>query len=442
MNSFKISQKGIELIKDFEGCYTTAYWDKYGKVYTIGYGHTGNDVHKKKTITKKEAEDLLRRDLERFEKFVNNPSYVPHKLNQNQFDALVSFSFNCGQGNLKKLVKNRNLSEIANELTEYNKSGGKVLNGLIRRREAEKKLFLTGEFTSPTLPPSYQPTKTGNILKTEIGHFTFHMDTILEKTKDEFNFLIGDYNHNGSLDLYCIKSFGGSENFTEVHILNGANNFKSWLLQIPTKLKEEEADWDFCLGDYNHDGYLDLFCIKKNKTGTNSTEVHILGGESNFQTFLLQTGTALHETGNNCKFCVGDYNNDGKLDLFYICKNNTGSKSTEVHILSGKSGYKEFIMQTGTKIQETDDNWEFGISNYLGNGNKDLYCINKRNENGKCTDVHILDGSKNFQSFALQTTTKLHMTDENFCFYPVDKQLFVISKQGASNFTECHALRV
>ena len=432
MNSFVTSKNGIDFIKKYEKYYRKAHKNNNDNFYTIGYGHTGEDVSGTLFITKEQAEALFKLDLKRNEDYVNDPSYVPLKLTQNQFDALVSFSFNNGKEKLKKLLFNkRNLFEIANELTEYNKQNGIILEELKERREAEKKLFLT-DVSGPS-----------SILSLKIDNLIFQHTTILENTKNVNKFLIGDYNHNGSFDLYCIKMYGEDIISTEVEILDGANNYKSWLLKIETPLKEEkEVKWDFCLGDYNHDGYLDLFCIKKNKTGTNSTEVHILGGESNFQTFLLQTGTALHETGNNCKFCVGDFNNDGKLDLFYICKNNTGSKSTEVHILSGKSGYKEFIMQTGTKIQETDDNWEFGISNYLGNGNKDLYCINKRNENGKCTDVHILDGSKNFQSFALQTTTKLHMTDENFCFYPVDKQLFVISKQGASNFTECHALRV
>ena len=83
MNAFTTSQNGINLITSFEGCSTKAYWDKYGKVWTIGYGHTGNDVFKGKIISKQEAENLLKSDVKRFENYVNNPSYVPLKLNQN-----------------------------------------------------------------------------------------------------------------------------------------------------------------------------------------------------------------------------------------------------------------------------------------------------------------------------------------------------------------------
>ena len=99
-------------------------------------------------------------------------------------------------------------------------------------------------------------------------------------------------------------------------------------------------------------------------------------------------------------------------------------------------------MHTGTILPETDDNWEFGVSNYVGKGNKDLYCINKRNENGEYTDVLILDGSKNYQTFVILTTTKLKITYENFCFYPIGKKLFAIKKKGANNSTECHALKI
>ena len=440
MNSFRTSQKGVNLIKSFEGCYTKAYWDPWGKIYTIGYGHTGKDVYKGLVITSEQAENLLKQDLKTFEKYVNNPSYVPFKLNQNQFDALVSFSFNLGQKNLKELVANNSLKKIANDILLYNKSGGKVLKGLVRRRKAEQKLFLSGETGPlPTPPPNYQPKKIDNISSTNIGDFTLHMDTILEKTKDEFIFLIGDYNHNGSLDLYCLKYI---ENSMEMHILDGEKDYKSWLLHTKINLETGDADWDFCLGDYNHDNNLDLFCIKKNKTPMQKTEVHILTGVSNFQTFIFQGISCLHETSDNCKFCVGDFNGDGKLDLFYICKNNTGSNTTEVHILSGSNNYQSFLFQTSTILHETDDNWEFGVSNYVGSQSRDLYCINMSNTNQQCTDVHILDGSKNYESWAMQVQTKLHITDHNFCFYPVGKQLFVISKQGASNSTECHALRV
>lgn len=138
-----LSQAGLKLIMQFEGCRLTAYQCSAG-VWTIGYGHTAG-VKKGMNITQTQAEEYLRQDCDKFVKYVNNRSYVPitDSLNQNQFDALVSFAYNCGAGNLKKLCANRTAEQIAAALPLYNKAAGKTLNGLVRRRAAEAKLFNT-----------------------------------------------------------------------------------------------------------------------------------------------------------------------------------------------------------------------------------------------------------------------------------------------------------
>mgnify|MGYP004459084731 FL=1 len=136
----KTSSKGIALIKSFEGCRLQAYRDSVG-VLTIGYGHTG-DVKEGQVISRGFAEELLKADLTKFERNVTR--YTPFEMSQNQFDALVSFAFNCGAGNLKKLVSGRNKDQVAKKILEYNKAGGRVLAGLTRRRQAERALFLSG----------------------------------------------------------------------------------------------------------------------------------------------------------------------------------------------------------------------------------------------------------------------------------------------------------
>ena len=138
----KTSEKGIALITGFEGfspkackCVPT---EKY---YTIGFGHYGKDVKFTDTITKAGALDLLKSDLARFEKNVMKYDSVYH-YNQNEFDALVSFAYNVGS--IDGLTKNgtRSKSEIAKYITMYNRSGGRVLDGLTKRRAREKELFL------------------------------------------------------------------------------------------------------------------------------------------------------------------------------------------------------------------------------------------------------------------------------------------------------------
>lgn len=141
MANRRIGQAGLALIKQFEGCRLTAYQCSAG-VWTIGYGHTVG-VYKGMKITQKKAEAYLLQDVAKFEKYINNPSYVPFtaQLNQNQFDALVSFAFNLGQGNVKKLCTGRVMNQIPSAMQQYCKAAGKTLPGLQRRRKAEAALY-------------------------------------------------------------------------------------------------------------------------------------------------------------------------------------------------------------------------------------------------------------------------------------------------------------
>lgn len=136
----KISDEGLNFIKNNEGVRLKAYkavpTEKY---WTIGVGHYGPDVTQGMTITLEQALQYLKKDVERFEKAVNN---LPLSLNQNEFDALVDFTFNCGEGTLRTLTKGRTKAQIAEAFLKYNKSGGKVLEGLTKRRKKDKELFL------------------------------------------------------------------------------------------------------------------------------------------------------------------------------------------------------------------------------------------------------------------------------------------------------------
>ena len=147
----KISSKGIEFIIAFEGIRTSPYLDSIS-LPTIGIGTTiypnGQKVTMKdKPITLEQAKEYLKNDLEKFEKGVTN--LVKVKLNQNQFDALVSFAYNCGLGNLKastllKLVNSMPTSDaIFNQFLRWNKAGGKEIAGLTRRRKAEAELYFS-----------------------------------------------------------------------------------------------------------------------------------------------------------------------------------------------------------------------------------------------------------------------------------------------------------
>jgi len=137
-----ISKEGIALIKKFEGCELEAYLCP-ANVWTIGYGRTKN-VKEDDMCTYLQAEEWLEEELTEYENYVKN--LVKVELNQNQFDALVCWTYNLGPSNLSKstMLKLLNAGDyhtVPSQMKRWNKSKGEVLDGLVRRREAESLLF-------------------------------------------------------------------------------------------------------------------------------------------------------------------------------------------------------------------------------------------------------------------------------------------------------------
>ena len=145
-----LNQATIDLVKEFEGLRTTAYKDSAG-VWTIGYGTTGRagvgiDPVEGMEITEAEAEYYLQKGLEKFSTEITGAITQP--INENEFGAFVSLAYNIGSGAFKRSTALRKFNAgdkqgAANAMLMWNKAGGRVLNGLIRRREAERALFLT-----------------------------------------------------------------------------------------------------------------------------------------------------------------------------------------------------------------------------------------------------------------------------------------------------------
>lgn len=158
MELMRTSEKGVALIKKYEGCKLTAYKCPAG-IWTIGYGTT-KDVQKGQTITQARADELLVQDLRKFESVVND---LHINLRQQQFDALISWIYNLGAGNFavstfKKKITNLNADEaITDELVKWVNAGGKPLLGLKRRRVEEANMWLGRE--------RYKVDEKGNIIK-------------------------------------------------------------------------------------------------------------------------------------------------------------------------------------------------------------------------------------------------------------------------------------
>ena len=207
----KTTKNGLTLIKSFEGCRLKAYRCPAG-VLTIGYGHTGNDVKENTIWTQTQAEEALLTDLTKYEKYVNDmETEFDYCFNQNEFDALVSFTYNCGKGNLYKLTQNgtRNVEQIAKAMPLYNKANGNVLQGLVNRRKAEVELFTNGT------------AQAGNDVCIDTTANVLKIDNILFRFKQNYN-------------IREIPSTSGKVvNSTTKHdlmIIKGISANKQWLL--------------------------------------------------------------------------------------------------------------------------------------------------------------------------------------------------------------------
>lgn len=149
-----ISENGLNLIKEFEGCILKSYDDYNNKIIddgetvkgtlTIGYGHI-EGVYKGQVITQEQAHELLRNDMFKYcnmvQALIDNGTIL-FQLNQNMFDSLTSFCYNLGQGNLTRLCRGRNVVEVSEHFTAYINKGSVWEQGLLRRRKAERDLFL------------------------------------------------------------------------------------------------------------------------------------------------------------------------------------------------------------------------------------------------------------------------------------------------------------
>ena len=141
-NKMKISEDGLELIKKFEGCETTAYQDSVG-VWTIGFGHT-KGVEEGQTCSIEDAESMLANEMDEYEGYINN--MVKVDLQQHEFDALVAWVYNLGPTNLGestmlKVLNGGQFDRVPEEMNRWTRAGGKILEGLVRRRQAESLMF-------------------------------------------------------------------------------------------------------------------------------------------------------------------------------------------------------------------------------------------------------------------------------------------------------------
>lgn len=271
--------------------------------------------------------------------------------------------------------------------------------------------------------------------------FLLQAATALEPGNDIFDYAVGDYNNDGHMDVFALKKVKTGKARTELHILDGSRSYKSFLLEVDLPL-EAGNNFKFSMGDFNGDGQVDLFAIKKAFV-QGRCEVHVLDGKSNYSRFLLQKAVPL-EAAEYWEFAVSDYNGDKKLDL-YALKKSTRSGKAELHILDGSSSYSHFLEQRVMPLTP-GTSFSFCIGNFNGDSKPDVYALKKNQTGTGTTEIHVLSGVGGYQRFFLQSGINLE-TGENFVFAAYDynhdgrDDLVAIKRRNAKT-TEVHVLNV
>lgn len=244
----------------------------------------------------------------------------------------------------------------------------------------------------------------------DFAAFSQHAATALGPTDlATWQFLVADENGDGVPDLWAIKTHGSSGH-TEVHILDGADGYRTFLVHAATALPvTNRADWTFGVGDWNGDSTPDLFAINTHDVGSHSTAVFVLNGR-NLGQYLLESGSGLAQVSLTTNaFVVADANGDGHADVWDVKTQDTGSGHTEVHILNALDP-RQFLVHAATALPDTDlGSWTYATGDYDRDGQADLYAIDTQDAGSHSTAVHVLDG-RNLGQYLLQVGTPLAPT--------------------------------
>lgn len=214
------------------------------------------------------------------------------------------------------------------------------------------------------------------------------------KISDREEVFLSPWKNDPGLNRITVLKKQTGSGALEVHIQSASSNHKEYSLHVATGLHEIDENWDIFFGDFDGDKIPDLWAILRTNTGSKHSEAHILSGASDFKQFILHRILPIEETGNNFQFKL-KFNPNRKPDLVAIKQSGTGSGTTELHVISGESNLEQFSLQTSTGLHETSPDWKFSFGEWKKSGYVDLIIYKPVNSG----QIHVLGGQDNYQKF-------------------------------------------
>ena len=291
---------------------------------------------------------------------------------------------------------------------------------------------------TPAQPPEVTK-RTGPFSRTLLDTVPGLPDTF----DDRHQVLVPDWNGDGRADLVVIQQSGTTSGATEVRIVSGANDFRDLLLHTAIPLGPTDNRYAFAMADWNFDGRPDLVITQKSGTASGRTEVRVLDGASFLRRYLQETVTALGPTDACHDFAVADWNADGRPDVAVVQKCKTASKHTEVRVLDGASNLQSYLQESATPLGPTDARHTFSVADWNGDLYQDLVVTQKSGAKNDRTVVQVLDGAAQYRRTLGKKSTAHVKTDDRHSLSVVDwnrdgkLDLVVVQKWGtASGRTE------
>jgi hypothetical protein len=238
--------------------------------------------------------------------------------------------------------------------------------------------------------------------------FNMRQLTPLQLSGSDWQFKSVDWDRDGILDVAAIKSKNTESRMIEVHILSGVSQFQSFSLQTTIPITQSTSDIDFIFSDWDKDGILDLGYIKKTSTESGYVELHVLSGASLFKRFIIQTRTQFPSRSSQvADYTMADLNLDGYLDLVLLYRNLQSGK-IELHALTGADYFKSFILNVSTPLGAASTNHQFVFFDWNYDGYPDLLFIDKNPKPNNLVEFHMLSGALTYQGFILNTRTPVN----------------------------------